>query len=130
VTPIPPEIRSTGSSLWLRAVVLATSQIARLRGARPAGPAPQPRTEPTVVQRRASNTGIIMVVGQKVALGRVHARKTVTVEITDTELLVQCDDGIKTVRRNGNQPIRNLKASRPRTTSQPAGDATSNGEGA
>jgi hypothetical protein len=28
------------------------------------------------VQRRADNTGVIMVVGQKVALGRVHKYQT------------------------------------------------------
>jgi hypothetical protein len=31
------------------------------------------------VQRRASNTGVIMVCGQKVAIGRQHKRQTVTV---------------------------------------------------
>jgi transposase InsO family protein len=40
------------------------------RGARPAGPPPRPRTEPITVQRRASNTGVIMVAGQKIAIGR------------------------------------------------------------
>ena len=37
---------------------------------RPTGPPPRPSTEPIRVQRRASNTGIIMVAGQQVALGR------------------------------------------------------------
>ena len=44
-----------------------------MRGARPAGPPPRPSAEPVTVQRRASNTGIIMVAGQKIALGRIHA---------------------------------------------------------
>ena len=48
------------------------------------------------MQRRASNSGIICVALQKVALGRVHAaRKTITVEVTDTQLRVHCDDGIR-----------------------------------
>ncbi|MBQ0905480.1 hypothetical protein [Micromonospora sp. U21] len=55
-----------------------------------------------------------MVVGQKVALGRIHAGKTVTINVTDTELAIACDDGTRTVRRTTDQPIRNLKASRPR----------------
>ncbi|MEU2172376.1 hypothetical protein ACH47V_31040 [Micromonospora chersina] len=55
-----------------------------------------------------------MVVGQKVALGRVHAGKTVTINVTDTELAIACDDGTRTVRRATDQPVRNLKASRPR----------------
>ena len=58
---------------------LTPDQSARLRGSRPAGPPPRPSTEPVRVQRRASNTGVVMVVGQKVALGRVHAYRTVTI---------------------------------------------------
>ncbi|MFE9652473.1 hypothetical protein [Micromonospora sp. NPDC006431] len=55
-----------------------------------------------------------MVVGQKVALGRVHAGKTVTINVTDTELAIACDDGTRLVRRTTDQAVRNLKASRPR----------------
>jgi hypothetical protein len=36
------------------------------------------------VQRVASNTGIIMVVGQKIALGRIRARRIVTVHVACT----------------------------------------------
>ncbi len=50
-----------------------------LRGIRPAGPPPRPSTEPIRVQRRASNTGVIMVCGQKVALGRIHQHQTLTI---------------------------------------------------
>jgi transposase InsO family protein len=49
---------------------LTPAEILRLRSARPAGPPPQPSTRPVRVQRRASNSGIVMVVGQKIALGR------------------------------------------------------------
>jgi Integrase core domain len=44
---------------------LTPAEILRLRSARPAGPAPQPRTGPTTVQRRASNSGVVMVAGQR-----------------------------------------------------------------
>ena len=37
-----------------------------------------------------------MIAGQKIALCRVHAGNTL---IIDTELAVDCDDGIRTVRR-------------------------------
>jgi transposase InsO family protein len=93
---------------------LTPAEVARLRGARPAGPPPQPSTEPVRVQRRASNSGVIMVVGQKIALGRVHAGKTVSVAVTDTELAVECDDGLRTYRRTTDQPVRSIKAHRPR----------------
>ncbi|KAB1159199.1 IS481 family transposase [Micromonospora sp. AMSO12t] len=104
----------TRQLLRTRSNPLTPAEVARLRGARPAGPPPQPATGPVQVQRRASNSGVVMVVGQKVALGRVHAGKTVTIDVTDTELAIACDDGIRTVRRTTDQPVRNLKASRPR----------------
>lgn len=93
---------------------LTPAEIMRLRSARPAGPPPQPATGPTRVQRRASNSGVVMVVGQKVALGRLHAGKTHTIDVTDTELATHCDDGTRTIRRTTNQPNRSIKAHRPR----------------
>ncbi|MGC5332467.1 hypothetical protein [Micromonospora sp. DT62] len=66
------------------------------------------------MQRRASNSGVVMVAGQKIALGRVHAHKTVTIDVTDTDLAIHCDDGTRTIRRITDQPVRNIKVSRPR----------------
>ena len=60
---------------------LTWDQARLLRGARPAGPPPRPSAEPVTVQRVASNTGVIMVAGQKIALGRIHARQIVTVHV-------------------------------------------------
>jgi hypothetical protein len=72
------------------------------------------------VQRRVSDTGVVMVARQTVALGRTHAGKTVTVDVTDTDtdLVVACDDGPHTVRRTNTLPIRNPKANRPRKAGQ------------
>ncbi|MBX6752499.1 MAG: IS481 family transposase, partial [Micromonosporaceae bacterium] len=83
---------------------LTAAEIARLRSARPAGPPPQPSAGPVRVERRASNSGVVMVVGQKIALGLVHAHKTITIDVTATELTVHCDDGIRTFRRTTDQP--------------------------
>ena len=55
-----------------------------------------------------------MVVGQKVALGRVHAGKTVTIDVSDTQLVVDYDDGTRTVRRTTDHPVPRIKAHRPR----------------
>jgi transposase InsO family protein len=93
---------------------LTPAEISRLRSARPAGPPPQPSTDPARVERRASNTGVIMVAGQKVALGRTHAGRTVAVTVGDTELTVECDDDIRTFRRTTTTPVRSFKAHRPR----------------
>ena len=92
---------------------LSWEQVRRLRGARPAGPPPRPSTEPVTVQRRASNTGVIMVVGQKIALGRAQAHQTVTVHVAETTLTIDTEGGPRTVTRTNNQPVRNLKANRP-----------------
>jgi hypothetical protein len=54
---------------------LTWDQARLLRGARPAGPLPRPSAEPVTVQRRASNTGVIMVAWQKIALGRIRASR-------------------------------------------------------
>ncbi|AVT32588.1 hypothetical protein C6361_27490 [Plantactinospora sp. BC1] len=93
---------------------LIPAQVARLRSARPAGPPPQPSTRPVRVQRRASNSGGVMVAGQKVALGRIHARKTITIDVTATELAVHCDDGTRIIRRTTSQAVTQIKAHRPR----------------
>ncbi|MFG2063852.1 IS481 family transposase [Micromonospora sp. NPDC048871] len=93
---------------------LTPQQIIGLRGARPAGPPPQPSTEPVRVRRRASNSGVVMVAWQKVALGRVHAGKTVTITVSDTELAIECDDGLRTIRRTNDHPVTRIKAHRPR----------------
>jgi hypothetical protein len=55
-----------------------------------------------------------MVAGQKVALGRVHAGNTVTIDVTDTELVIHCDDGTRSLRRATDQPVTRIKAHRPR----------------
>ncbi|MEU5530680.1 hypothetical protein ABZ744_27480 [Micromonospora chersina] len=89
-------------------------QIIGLRGARPAGPPPQPSTDPVRVQRRASNSGVVMVAWQKVALGRVHAGKTVTSTVSETELAIECDDGLRAIRRTNDHPVTRIKGHRSR----------------
>lgn len=86
-----------------------------LRGVRPAGPPLRPPIEPITVQRRASNTGVIMVAGQKVALGRAHAHQTVTVHVAETTLAIEVDGETRVVRRTTDQPVRSIKGQRPRT---------------
>ena len=97
---------------------LTPAQVARLRGARPAGPPPRPPSGHIRVQRRASATGLIMVCGQKIALGRAHAGQTVTVHVADTTLAVEFEDAeTRVVRRTTTTPVRNIKADRPWTVS-------------
>jgi hypothetical protein len=63
----------------------------------------------------ASNTGVMMVCGQKVALDRVHSRQTVTIHVTESTPAIELDDGeTRVVRRTTTLPVRNIKADRPR----------------
>ncbi len=40
-----------------------------------------------------SNTGVVMICGQKVALGRIHQHQTITVNVSETSLAIELDDG-------------------------------------
>jgi transposase InsO family protein len=94
---------------------LTWDQARLLRGARPAGPPPRPATEPVTAQRVASNTGVIMVAGQKIALGRIHARRIVTVHVAaDTITIDLASDDTRIVRRTTTQPVRSIKAQQHR----------------
>ena len=93
---------------------LSWDQARLLRGARPAGPPPRPSTEPVTVQRVASNTGVIMVAGQKIALGRIHARRIVTVHVAAETMTIDLGEDTRTVRRTTTQPVRSIKAQQHR----------------
>ena len=110
----------TRELLRVRPNPLSVTQVARLRGNRPAGPPPRPSLEPVRVQRRASNSGIVMVCGQKIALGRLHRWQTVTIAVSETTLAIELpDQEPKIVRRTTTTAVRNIKAARPRpSTSQ------------
>ena len=61
------------------ACALQPSKRQRLQGARLADGTPLVGAEPTVVGRRVSSSGAILVGGQKIQVGRAHRRKTVEV---------------------------------------------------
>jgi transposase InsO family protein len=107
-----PETREL---LRTRSSSLTWDQARRLRGARPAGPPPRPSAEPVTAQRVASNTGVIMVAGQKIALGRIHAHQIVTVHVTAETVTIDLGgDDTRTVRRTTTQPVRSIKAQQHR----------------
>ncbi|GAA3473677.1 hypothetical protein GCM10018965_082300 [Nonomuraea roseola] len=104
----------TRELLRSRSNPLTYEQARRLRGARPAGPPPHASAAPITVQRRASDNGRIMIAGQVVSLGRLHARTVVTAHVTDTVITVELGDDRRTFRRTTDQPVRSIKAHRPR----------------
>lgn len=104
----------TRELLRTRSNPLTWEQVERLHGLRPAGPPPRVSTAPVTVQRRASATGVFMVCGQRVSIGRVHAGQIVTVHVTDTTLtLTVAGQDLGTIRRTTTTPVRNIKADRP-----------------
>ena len=103
----------TRELLRVRPNPLTPEQTLRLQGARPAGPPPRPRTEPVTVQRRVSATGVITVCRQRVALGRVHAGRIVSVHVSEHTLAIELDGETRTVRRTTNRPVLVVKGSRP-----------------
>lgn len=58
-----------------------------------------PSVEPITVQRRASNSGVIMAAGQKITLGRTHVHAVVTVHVAGHTMTVDFNDGARTFRR-------------------------------
>jgi hypothetical protein len=100
----------TRELLRTRPSPLTWDQARAMHGARPAGPPPRPSAEPVTAQRRASNTGIIMVAGQKIALGRIHAGQVVTVHVAADTITIDLGEDTRTVRRTTTQPVRSIKA--------------------
>jgi hypothetical protein len=106
---------NTRDLLRIRPNPLSPEEVMRLQGVRPAGPPPQPATDPIRIQRRASATGTVLVTGQAVRLGRTHRHETVSIDITDTTLTVHFDGGVsKVFARTTDHPVRWIKAHRPR----------------
>jgi hypothetical protein len=71
---------------------LSPDEHARIRDARPAGPAPVPMSEPQRVERRVSSRGALVVAGQRIHVGMVHAGHTLTVEDANHTFRIY-DDG-------------------------------------
>jgi len=105
---------ATRELLRTRPSPLTWDQACRLWGASPAGPPPRPSAEPITAQRRASNTGVIMIAGQKIALGRIHAGRVVTVHVAEHTITIELGgDDTRTIRRTTTDPVRRVKAQRP-----------------
>jgi len=102
---------------------LTTAEVARIRDARPAGPAPQPGPEPVRVDRRVSSRGAIVVAGQRIHVGIAYAGRTLTVEAADNTWRVYDGDGlVAEVGRTTTKPIARYKVRKP----EPSGRASTN----
>ena len=94
-----------------------TPDRARPAARRPPGRAAAPARRPSRSGSSGGprNTGVIMVAGQKIALGRVHARQTVTVHVDRARLRTIDDGGDTNASSPGPrpQPVRSFKAHDP-----------------
>jgi transposase InsO family protein len=109
---------ATRTVLRTRPNPLTQAQTRRLKGVRPAGPPPRPAVEPVTVQRRVSDTGIVMVARQKIAVGRPYAGQTITIDVSETTLTLHLDGEPRTIRRTTSRPVTHHKAQRPRATAR------------
>jgi hypothetical protein len=107
---------------------LTPAEVARIRDARPAGPAPIPAPEPVRVERRVSCRGALVVARQRVHVGIAHAGRTLAVEAADTTWRVYDDAGlIAEVPRTTTRNIARFKVRKPelpRRRTAPADDDT------
>ncbi|MET8389178.1 hypothetical protein ABZV14_39985 [Streptosporangium canum] len=95
-------------------MALTEDEAARLRDARPTGPAPQPATEPIRVQRRVSSRGQIAIAGQRIGVGIGHAGTTMTVEAADaTFRITHAGQVVAEVARTTTKPIARFKVRKP-----------------
>jgi hypothetical protein len=86
----------------------------RLRGARRAATAPALPAGPVTVQRRVSQRGQIMVATQRIQVGMIHARKIVTVTVSDHTFRLGIDgDTVATVPRTTAARSTDTRPTRP-----------------
>ena len=80
---------------------LPLSACGRLQGGRPAGPTPvRPPPAEQIAERTVSSTGGFVVAGQRIQLGRGHARQVVTVHLDEEVICIfQGTELITTVPR-------------------------------
>jgi Integrase core domain len=107
---------------------LTPSELARIRDARPAGPPPQPAPEAVRVDRRVSCRGAIVVAGQRIHVGMVHAGRTLSVESADHTLRVyHGDELLAEVARTSTKPIARFKVRKPEPHRRPAASTSREG---
>lgn len=93
---------------------LSAAEIARIRDARPAGPAPAPPIARPRVERRVSSRRSICIARQKIQVGLSHAGRTITVEEADTTFRVFDGDQLLTeVLRTTTKQVARFKPANP-----------------
>jgi hypothetical protein len=95
--PVMTVIDATGTPLRIMPCPVPAAGRHKLRGARQGCLITTQQAGPVTVQRRVSQRGSIMVPTQKIQVGMIHARKTVTVTADSDCFTVVIDDEIVAV---------------------------------
>jgi len=123
-TELRQQVRDTVDKHLRRAIrcPLNGVAIAKLRDGRPAGPPPRPDPGQHVVDRVVGIQGTIQVTGQKVRVGRVHARKVVHVQFEETtQTIYDGQAAIATVPRHSTTEVNRFRAKHQIRTSSEGG---------
>ncbi|SBT42085.1 hypothetical protein GA0070611_1853 [Micromonospora auratinigra] len=80
----------------------------------PAGPPPQPASQPLQVERRVGCRGSLVIAGQRIHVGIAHAGRTLTAEVADTTFRVHDGNQLITeVAQPTTKAIARFKAREP-----------------
>jgi transposase-like protein len=107
------QVEEARELLRTRPSPLTWDQTGKLRGGHPAWPPPRPSAEPVTVQRVAGNTGIIVVIGQKIALGRIRAGSSLSTSPPAPSPSIWAATTPAPSAGPTTQPVRSIKASTP-----------------
>ncbi|MEU9827948.1 IS481 family transposase [Micromonospora chersina] len=108
------QITADGTLLRSLPNPLTAAEIARIRDARPAGPPPQPASQPLRVERRVSCRGSLVIAGQRIHVGIRHAGATLTVEAADTTFRIHDGDQVVAeVPRTTTKSVARFKVRKP-----------------
>jgi hypothetical protein len=103
----------------LRTIAAPALAGVHVRDARPAGPPPRPSPAAVTVRRVVSIQGALQVAGQKIQVGRVHARKIVDVTLDETTVTIRHDGELLTaVPRRSTTELNRTKNSEYLTTTK------------
>ena len=103
----------------LRTIAAPALDGVHIRDARPAGPPPRPSPAAVTVRRVVSIQGALQVAGQKIQVGRVHARKIVDVTLEETTVTIRHDGELLTVvPRRSTTEVNRIKNSEYLTTTK------------
>jgi hypothetical protein len=78
-----------------------------------------PFSDTRILWVSGNSAHLVLVTGQKLAVGHTHGHTALTVRVTEHTITVDLDDGAWPILRGTTQPVRSWQAPRPRTSPSP-----------